>query len=112
MHKLKLKCSLVQLKTLILHVFEELLRSFAIFLFLFIGEQIIWYQLVVNSTAAIVDFLALLLCPDVVRIFRQTFGHILHFSVERQIGHIDRMWIVVECIATVALKILILVGLQ
>lgn len=99
---------LVQFVSLILHVFQELLRALAILLLLLVGEQVIGHQLWMYNSAASIQLFVLLLRPNIMRVFGQTFGHILHFSAERQVAHVHRMWIIVEGAALI-LKIMLFV---
>lgn len=87
---------LVQLVSLILHVLKELLGTLAILLLLLVGQQIVGHQLWVYNTSATVKLLVLLLGPNIMGILSQTFGHILHFSAQRQVAHVHRMWIIIE----------------
>lgn len=66
-------------------------------------EQINSIQLTTSD-----ELLLLLLSPNVVCVVGQTLCHILHFSAKREIGHVDRMRIVVERVCRISLKLCVL----
>lgn len=41
-------------------------------------------------------FLLLFLCPKIMSVFCQSLGHVLHFTTQRQVRHVNRIWVIVK----------------
>lgn len=84
----------MQLVSLILQILQELLGPLPILLLLLIRQQIVRHQLRMHTASTSVQLFFLLLGPDVVGVFCQSFGHVLHFSGKVQIRHVYGMGVI------------------